>query len=324
MAGTEEQQQKGGAETSLQSRGPSPNRGASVPDFTAIGPDSESKQAWREARGIDRSKQVKITKVSHMRYQHPDLQVITTFLKDFGLSVVKKTDTERWFGGYGPDPYVYYARQGPRKYLGGTFEVESVAELEKIINSVPGLTVTSNGIEELTTAPGGGKFLSITDPEGFPVNFITGQSVGTTTSGQQLKKQPPEKLVVNYETDKPRQRAFLRFDPGPAAVYKLGHFGLNVQDFPAQMDWYTRHFNISPSDILYVPTGDGGRKEVAVFAHIDRGQELVDHHTMFLTTLSPGVEKHVHHASFEVHDFDTQALGHQWLEQKGYKPVWGM
>ena len=47
------------------------------------------------------------------------------------MKVVKKTETERWYGGYGPDQYVYYARQGPRKYLGGAFEVESYEELEK-------------------------------------------------------------------------------------------------------------------------------------------------------------------------------------------------
>ena len=99
------------------------------------------------------------------------------------------------------------------------------------------------------------------------------------------------------------------------------------------MDWYTRHFNISPSDILYVPldhvdekTGEAARKPVALFGHIDRGADLVDHHTMFITTLDPNasLDKHVHHCSFEVHDFDTQNLGHQWLAQKKYKSVWGV
>jgi len=33
---------------------------------------------------------------------------------------------------------------------------------------------------------------------------------------------------------------------------------------------------------------------------------------------------HVHHSSFEVHDFDTQLLGHKWLAKKNYKPVWGV
>jgi len=47
----------------------------------------------------------------------------------------------------------------------------------------------------------------------------------------------------------------------------------------------------------------------------------VDHHTFFMTS---GAVSHVHHSSFEVHDFDTQHLGHQWLAQKGYESVWGV
>ena len=47
------------------------------------------------------------------------------------MTVIKKTETQRWYRGYGPDQYVYYAQQGPMKYLGGTFEVESMGELEK-------------------------------------------------------------------------------------------------------------------------------------------------------------------------------------------------
>ena len=56
---------------------------------------------------------------------------------DFGMQVVKKTDTQKWFRGYGPDQYVYYMQQGPKKYLGGTFEVESYADLEKYGSSHP-------------------------------------------------------------------------------------------------------------------------------------------------------------------------------------------
>ncbi|KIV96714.1 hypothetical protein PV10_00541 [Exophiala mesophila] len=305
------------------SRGPSPNRGASVKDVDAI-PEPTSKREWQKKRGIDPSKQVKIVKLSHMRYQHPDLNKITTFLRDFGLHVTKKGDNERWYRGYGSDQYVYYAKQGPKQFLGGTFEVESRDELEKVL-TLPGIKPLTDGVEEMKNAPGGGYIVSVEDPQGFPVNFICGQSAVV----EERKK--PGKLVFNDETDKPREKSFQRFEPGPAEVHKLGHFGLNVEDFPAAMDWYTRHFNIVPSDILYVPlekidpeTGAPARKEVALFAHIDRGQDLVDHHTMFLTTLTPGLEKHVHHCSFEVHDFDTQALGHQWLAQKEYTPVWGV
>jgi len=85
--------------------------------------------------------------------------------------------------------------------------------------------------------------------------------------------------------------------------------------------WYTRNFNIVPTDFLYVEPEGQSRFNVAMFAHIDRGEDLVDHHSFFMST---NKTSHVHHCSFEVHDFDTQALGHQWLGAKGYTSVWGL
>lgn len=87
------------------------------------------------------------------------------------------------------------------------------------------------------------------------------------------------------------------------------------------VEFYTKNFNIAPTDFLYVDKDGGERKNVALFAHIDLGQDLVDHHTFFIST---NETTHVHHCSFEVHDFDTQNLGHQWLAQKGYRSVWGV
>lgn len=178
----------------------------------------------------------------------------------------------------------------------------------------------TNGIEPLTTSPGGGSIVTLLDPENFPVSFIHGQA---PPPSQPL----PAKLIVNDESTKPRTRHFQRFNPGPAAIHKLGHFGLVSADFDTLKTWYTTHFNIVPSDILYINLPNGQKKNVAIFAHLDQGQGLVDHHTLFIASLTPDStipEPHVHHCSFEVHDFDTQALGHQWLAEKGYKNVWGV
>lgn len=49
------------------------------------------------------------------------------------MSVAKRTDDEAWYRGYGTDQYVYYARKGPSEFLGGTFEVETFADLEKYL-----------------------------------------------------------------------------------------------------------------------------------------------------------------------------------------------
>lgn len=287
-----------------------PNRGATVPDVDAIGPESEPLSQWQKRTGIDTSKQIKLVRLAHMRYQHPDFPTITKFLKDFGMHVARETSDRIWFRGYGSDQYVYFAQKGEKKFLGGTFEVESMAELEK----AAGLPEAQGGIQELTDAPGGGYLLTLADPEGFLINLMYGQEPAS-------KGELPEKVILNDETDKPRVRQFNRFTPGPAAVHKLGHYGLCVQDFPRQLDWYLRTFNLAPTDFLYVPVGDGKTKDVAVFAHIDRGADPVDHHAFFMST---NPTSHVHHASFEVHDYDTQQLGHQWLGKQGYTSVWGI
>jgi len=297
------------------SRETSPNRGSSVHQSMAIPKPCKPLRQWQQEQSIDRDAQIKLTKLVHMRYQHPDLNEIGTFLGDFGMSVAKQVDGKTWFKGYSDDQYVYYAQQGPKKFLGGSFEVASYDELEKAAR-VPGAT----GIQELSDAPGGGYMVTLYDPEGFPINLVHGQA----------KKEAgpfPETLIINYEKCKPRIARFQRFKPGPAAVHKLGHYGLCVENFQQQAYWYTRTFNIVPTDFLYVNTGGPGhgpdvqRKEVAMFAHIDLGPAYTDHHTIFL---SQNKSAHVHHSSFEVHDFDTQKLGHEWLAKKGYGSVWGV
>lgn len=290
-----------------------PNAGASLLDKVAIG-DSKNELSldWQKQQGIDRSKQVKLVKVSHMRYQHSDMGTMTKFLKDFGMHIVKESEDKQriWWGGYGNDQYVYYAQAGPeKKFLGGCFEVESYAELEKA-SKIPG----AGQIEEMTEAPGGGYLLTIHDPAGFPMNLMYGQQPAP-------RGDYPDKLIHNYEVEKPRVRKFNRFTPGPAAVHKLGHYGYCVTNFEEELSFYTHNFNLVPTDFLYVPDESGVNKDVAVFMHVDRGEDPTDHHTLFMAS---NPTTHVHHASFEVHDFDTQNLGHQWLAAQGYTSVWGV
>ncbi|KAJ5771829.1 hypothetical protein N7520_002358 [Penicillium odoratum] len=232
------------------------NHGDSVPDVRAMGDEQESQEVWRQRCGIKTDKQIRLVKLVHMRYQHPDLELITTFL-----------------------------------------------------HGLP----SASEIQELTEAPGGGYLVTLTDPDGFPINLIWGQSPSSSL-------EDPPKLIYNFENEKPRVRKFQRFTPGPAAVHKLGHYGLCTQNFEALVDFYTTTFNIVPSDFMYTEK-EGQKQNVAMFAHIDRGEDYVDHHSIFLNANDT---PHVHHCSFEVHDFDTQKLGHQWLAEKGYESVWGV
>lgn len=59
---------------------PSPSKGESVPDYLAVGDERLEQAKWKKISGVDPTQQIRLVKLAHMRYQHPDLEEITTFL----------------------------------------------------------------------------------------------------------------------------------------------------------------------------------------------------------------------------------------------------
>ena len=84
-----------------------------------------------------------------------------------------------------------------------------------MVLKIPNIEIVTTGIEDMTNAPGGGRIVTVLDPEGFSISFVSGQLP------LENDRKIPEKLVFNDETSKPRQRKFQRFHPGPAEVYKV-------------------------------------------------------------------------------------------------------
>jgi hypothetical protein len=257
---------------------------------------------------------IRIEKASFVIYYHHDLAKAKQFFLDFGMSVCQQdSDPDSiFFQGYGPDPFVYVARQaeGGKSYFGGAaYLVEDRNELIKA-TKVPG----SSPIGPLR-APGGGELVTLHDPAGHAVHLVHGQTP------KPVDKLNLEKLEVNYEDRKPRKGRFHRFKPGPAPVHKWGHYGVTYPagTYAEMLDWYTTYLALSPSDIVYKDNSP-----MTVFFHIDRGEDFTDHHAFFFKPAKPGMKPSVAHAAFEVHDFDIQQLGHDYLNSKGYELCWGV
>lgn len=255
---------------------------------------------------------LRLTGTAHVIYYHKDLAKAVQFLLDFGLSIARETPgKEVHFAGYGTEPFLYIARQsdGDSYFGGAAYEVESRKELERA-SKIEGAT----NITPLD-APGGGEFVRLTDPVGHHVYLVYGQS--------KKEHQPPklEKLVVNYEDDKPRKGKFHRFQPGPALVHRWGHYGVTYPEgtYQQMYDWYTQTLALAPSDVVFK---DG--KPITCFFHIDRGLEYTDHHALFFKRVKGNDQPTVAHSAFEVHDFDIQQLGHNYLTSKGYEICWGV
>ena len=111
------------------------NKGYTLPAGEAMkmsGSQPTSISDWKASEKIFEGSQIRLVRLSHMRYQHPDFTSISGFLQDFGMHLVKQTEEKMWWRGYGDQHYVYVVEKGQtKKFLGGAFEVESFADLEK-------------------------------------------------------------------------------------------------------------------------------------------------------------------------------------------------
>lgn len=264
---------------------------------------------------MSQERPIQLLKTAFVEYHHADLAKAKRFLLDFGMSVVdghSSTDTI-YFHGYGTEPFVYVAHQSTTEesfFGGAAYVVDSRTELDR----AAALSCSTGPVRKLE-GPAGGEIVTLTDPVGYRVHLIHGW--------QEKAKKPVQlqKLVVNFEDEKPRKGAFQRFEPGPAPVFRWGHYGVTYPEgrYQDMYDWYTQTISLAPSDVVLK-----GETPVTCFFHVDRGEEYSDHHAFFFKMVKPGQELNVAHAAFEVHDFDVQQLGHQHLAAQGYELCWGV
>lgn len=246
---------------------------------------------------------IRIEDIAHVRYQAPDLARMRGFLEDFGLTVF--AHGERLYGrGSDGRPFVHVTQPGPARFLALGLRAASPEDLARLA-AHEGVAVAP--LDE----PGGGQIVRLTDPDGYQVEVVAGQDRVAAAS-------PPAPRPFNSAAAKPRLRAAVRLEPGPAQVRRIGHAVLKVRDFRRSEQWYKERFGFLTSDEVEaaadVPLG--------AFMRCDRGELPADHHTLFLAQL-PG-PLGILHAAFEVDDLDALMLGHQHLKARGRTAAWGV
>jgi catechol-2,3-dioxygenase len=246
---------------------------------------------------------IKVEDIAHVRFAAPDLALMRSFLDDFGLNCFE-ANGKLYAKGSDARPFVHVTQPGEAKFLALGLRAHSLADLEQLAAHE---AVPVDNLDE----PGGGKIVRLTDPDGFGVEVIAGQSRADATTAL------PDPLR-NTAAARPRLRSPVRLDPGPAHVRRIGHAVLRVRDFRTSEKWYKDRFGFLTSDEIEaakdVPLG--------AFMRCDRGDKPADHHTLFLAQLpgNPGLM----HAAFEVANLDDLMLGHEHLKSKGREAAWGV
>ncbi|KAF2101151.1 Glyoxalase/Bleomycin resistance protein/Dihydroxybiphenyl dioxygenase [Rhizodiscina lignyota] len=255
---------------------------------------------------------INLDSLAYVHYSHQDLAKEEKFLKDFGLEEVERVDSRVYYRGTGPQPFVYVAEQSTdpqgKRFVAGGWLVQSIDDLERA-SSLPAASSIKDSKE-----PGGGKVVTLKDPNGVEIRLLYGQE----TLGE--KSEPM--TSINTPSEKQRKGEFVRMKTGPSHIHKLGHYGFMIPpaDYKKTLSWYTSTFNLKVTDSVYNPETN---EDLTCFLHIDKGQTYTDHHSFFLGH-TPKSKAHVHHASFEVQHMDDQLLGHDWLTNKGWTNCWGV
>ncbi|KAH8887259.1 glyoxalase family protein [Thozetella sp. PMI_491] len=267
------------------------------------------------------SNKVILDRLSYVIYEHVDTPKFLEFSKDFGFEHTEHSSgSDVLLRGYSMDPYIYITRQAPEgqggRFCGSGFRARTEEDFEQACN------LQGAQVQDISSRPGGGRMVSLTDVNGFELQIIYGQQ----------ERAVPERGVsnvfhgrpnVNGAINKVRMGIFNRMGSGPAKIHKLGHFGYITDNYAQTVAWYTSRFNFKATDIVHTPGASSD--ELMSFFHLDLGEEYSDHHCLLIAK-RPGSRRgtDVHHSSFEVEDLDTQMMGHQWLQEKGYKLMWGV
>jgi catechol 2,3-dioxygenase-like lactoylglutathione lyase family enzyme len=247
---------------------------------------------------------IRIEDVAYVRFRAPDLSQMKSFLEDFGLAVAEAGETRLVARSAGSAPVVHVTDEGEPGFAGLAFRAESVADLERLAAS------EGVAVEDLDL-PGGGKLMRLVDPDGHAVEVVAGQD-------EALPLNLPAPQAWNQAHGHERVRRVKRIAAGAAHVTRLGHVVLNVSDFRTSERWYKERFGFITSDEIRLSP----ERAIGAFLRCDRGEELTDHHSLFLaqSPRGPGFN----HAAFEVADLDDLMVGHGRLKAAGRHAEWGV
>ena len=118
---------------------------------------------------------VNLSRLSHVIYEHPDLDVFRSFARDFGLEEVPDCGEKdsALFRGYGKDPYVYIAHhaasEGSKAFVGSAFCARSEQDFETARR------IEGAKLVDISSRPGGGKMVVLSDPNNYELRVLFGQ-----------------------------------------------------------------------------------------------------------------------------------------------------
>ncbi|MDR5832286.1 VOC family protein [Caballeronia sp. LP006] len=234
--------------------------------------------------------------MTHVRLSAPDLGRMQAFLEDFGMALAHRDEKRLYMRGVGDSPFLHVTELGEPGVVSFGYQLRDPSLLDEVAK-LPG----AQGIESID-APGGGKRVRIVDPNGFTLEFMAEQERVPTL-------QP--RVVVRGADGESRVL-------GAARVVRIAHTAYATPNLADMIDWYQRTLGLLPTDELFVGSRDN---VIGRFSRVDLGDELVDHHVIFLLR---GARAGMHHVSYQVEGVDDIFFGFDHMTRQSHDHVRGI
>jgi catechol 2,3-dioxygenase-like lactoylglutathione lyase family enzyme len=249
---------------------------------------------------------IKVEEFAYARLRAPDLDVMEEFLTHFGMFRAARTPGALYMRGTDPVHHIHVTEKGDPAFIGFAYHAASPDDLQRVAKA-PG----ASAIEPIDE-PGGGKRVRLREPNGYQIEVVHGMAA--------LPPVPVERGVMNTGAE-PLRRAgtLLRLGGSPAPIKRIGHGVLGTPRVRETAQWFRDTLGFLCSDDVYA-----GEKDnlIGSFNRCDRGDEYVDHHTLFCAM---NERAGLNHVSFEVPDVDAVFMDHEYLTRLGkYEHLWGV
>jgi catechol 2,3-dioxygenase-like lactoylglutathione lyase family enzyme len=249
---------------------------------------------------------IKVKDLAYGRLRAPDLDVMEEFLTHFGMKRAARTPTALYMRGSDAAHHIHVTEKGDPAFVGLAYYAASPDDLERLAK-LPG----ASGVEPIDE-PGGGRRVRLREPNGFRIEVVHGIEA--------FEPIPVPEQEMNTGTAPLRRKGeLMRLRPSPTPIKRIGHGVLATPHVRETVQWFRDTLGFICSDDVYA-----GEREnlIGSFNRCDRGDEYVDHHTLFCIR---NERAGLNHLSFEVPDVDAVFKDHEYLAGLGkYEHMWGV
>jgi len=248
---------------------------------------------------------IKVNDLAYVRLRAPDLDPQEEFLTHFGMIRAERTPSGLYMRGTDPSHHLHVTEKGDPAFVGFAYYAASEEDLHRVAKA-PG----ASAVEKLDE-PGGGQRVRLREPNGYQIEVVWGIET--------LPPVPIHYQHMNTGVEPIRRTELMRLRKSPTPVKRIGHGVMGTPKVRETVQWFRDTLGFICSDDVYV--GDKNNI-IGSFNRCDRGDEYVDHHTLFCVM---NERAGLNHTSYEVPDVDAVLKDHEYLTRLGkYEHMWGV